>query len=77
MKKLIDRRKKITIDDLLGLSDINDVLSNIEQDKHSKMELISVWSTKDDKIAWSSNGITASRIIYLFEIVKRALLSDE
>ena len=77
MKKLIDRHKKITIGNLLNLDNINGVLSHIEKEKHIDMELIAIWTTKDKEIAWVTNGLTVSRIIYLSEVVKHALLSDE
>lgn len=73
----MDKRKKVTIDDLLNQDNVYGVLRCVEEDIYPDIDLLAIWSVKGDALRWSANGVPRSTIIGMLEQVKYAMLSGE
>jgi hypothetical protein len=66
-------KRKVTVDELLDRADIQEIkeeLQTLDTD-----ELLVIYS-QGEKISWRSN-MTISRLVYLIEVIKKALLEDD
>lgn len=66
-------RRKVTIDELIGLSDVGEVVDNILEDKSEIKELYAIW-TIEGEIRQSWCGLTPARRLWLLERVKHNLM---
>ncbi len=70
--------KRITVNDLLCRSDINEVLEDIEKDKPDMVSLFTIYECKDGSIGWHFNkGMSNLHAIGLLEQVKTWMVSPD
>ena len=71
-------KRKVTVDDLLELDDVNDVIQNIIANRFDIEELAVVYTLKNESgFHWHTNGMYDSRIMYMFESVKMDLFKPK
>jgi hypothetical protein len=68
-------KRKVTVDELLDLADIQDIVNEILAARDEINDLFVIY-TKGDQIYWMSNGMKLSRSVYLLEVAKKGLLSE-
>lgn len=69
-------KRKVTVDELLELDNINDLLTHINNVKADISELVIIYTTGTN-ILWNTAGTTASRLIYLLEHTKLLALNKD
>jgi hypothetical protein len=69
-------KRKVTIDELLELSDIQDILNDISEAKSDIEEIVVIY-TSGKNVHWIANGLLLSRILWLIETVKQGLLTEQ
>ena len=67
-------KRKVTIDDLLDVSDISEAAAELDKNKYELDEFFLI-TCKGDDVSWRGNA-RKSRTIYLMELVKKAILED-
>jgi len=67
-------KRKVTVDESLGLSDIQGILDDVPKGEID--ELLVIYTSKDS-FYWVANGISLSRVLWLIESVKHGLLGDK
>lgn len=71
-------KRKVTVDDLLGLDDVNDVIQGIIENRFDIDEVVVIYTLKkEDGFHWHTNGMYNSRLIYMFESIKQDLLNPK
>ncbi len=69
-------KRKVTIDELLGLDEIKDILDELLAENMS--EVIVIWSKEGEPFfSFRSNGIALSRLVYILESVKLSLFNGD
>ena len=63
------------MDELLGADEAQELLSEVAKD--DIQELVLIWTTGDDDIHYAMNGLRQSRVNWLLDSVKRAILNGE
>lgn len=63
-------KRKVTVDELLGLDNINKLISDLDKRKASIEEIIVIYTDSDNNIIWKALGLDFSRMLSLFEQVK-------
>ncbi len=69
-------KRKITVDELLGRQDITKILTETLEKRNDIDELLVIYTDNGKGINWCSSKAATSRLIYVMEIVKRALLDE-
>ena len=81
MKIKIGRRKTkqvITVEDILAWDDVNDVLAHLNKAKPDITALIAIYEDDKEDMHWRiTEGTQLSKVIYLLEVVRQELLTDE
>jgi len=67
-------KRKVTVDEILGLSDIQGILDDVPKGEID--ELLVIYTSKDS-FYWVANGISPSRVLWLIESMKHGLLGDK
>ena len=71
-------KRKVTVDDLLGADRVVDTLEEIYEERHDLDEFIIIHtSRKHSGIAYQTNGMAESRIIYFLEAAKYSILDGD
>uniref|UniRef100_A0A6M3KBY5 Uncharacterized protein n=1 Tax=viral metagenome TaxID=1070528 RepID=A0A6M3KBY5_9ZZZZ len=71
-------KRKVTVDDLLEVDEVNSVLKDIVDEKYDIDELIVIYSKKRcEGFTYITNGMHHSRIVYMFEAVKQTLFRGD
>jgi hypothetical protein len=68
-------KRKVTIEELLDLIDTHDAVDILLSEKDTLDELLVIY-TKEHEINWVTNGMTSSRMLWIIETVKTALLNE-
>ena len=73
----LPKKKKVTVNDLLATDSVNELLDSTVKKKDSFEDVIVIAVKKKDKsIIWDMTDMDLSRLIYLLETVKIAMLTD-
>ena len=67
-------KRKVSVDDLLGFDNINDLIAWVNEEKPNILEAVVILSL-DGQIAWKSTGLPLSRLIYLLKAVEHEELA--
>ena len=69
-------KRKVTIEEILDREEITDTFEDAISDKDAIGDLLIIWS--DGKsITWRTNDLSIGRIIYLMELIKNRILSED
>ncbi len=71
-------KRKVTIDDLLVLDTVKEIIGDLDADKSDIEELVVIFSKRNDKnFTFMINGLPESRVVYMCEMVKYTLLQGK
>ncbi len=71
-------KRKVTVDDLLGLDTIKNIISDLDAGKSNIDELLVIYSERDGTaFTYMVNGQAPSRIVYMLECIKRDVLENK
>ena len=68
-------KRKVTVEEILGYDDITQCISGIVEIKDSIDELL-ICYREGDAIHWQTSCMPLSRVIYMLEVTKNALLNE-
>ena len=76
--KRLDRlpKRKVTVDDLLGRSDLVDAMNEFVEERDNMEEFVGLW-VADGRILWITSNMSISRMNYLLDMCKQSLLEDK
>ena len=69
-------KRKVTIEELLDREETTDAFEDALAVKDDIGDLLIIWSD-DGHITWRTNGLKISRTIYLMELIKNRMLSED
>jgi len=73
----LPKKKKVTVNDLLTTDSVNELLDTTIRHKNGYEDVIVIAVRKKDKsIVWDMTDMDLSRLIYLLETVKIAMLTE-
>ncbi len=73
----LPKKKKVTVNDILTTDSVNELLDSTIKQKNGFEDVIIIATKKKDKsIIWDMTEMDLSRLIYLLETVKIAMLTD-
>lgn len=73
----LPKKKKVTVNDLLATDSVNELLDKTIRHKNGYEDVIVIAVRKKDKsIVWDMTDMDLSRLIYLLETVKIAMLTE-
>jgi hypothetical protein len=73
----LPKKKKVTVNDLLATDSVNELLESITKQKNSFDDVVVIAVKKNDKsIIWDMTEMDLSKLIYLLETVKVAMLTE-
>ena len=71
-------KRKVTVDDLLGLDTVKGIIGDLDADKADIDELVVIYSKRNGKnFTFMINGLPESRVVYMCEMVKYTLLKED
>lgn len=74
-KNYLDKRKKITVDDLLNKDSLNDAINKLLKARNKIEDLVIIWV--DDKEIRMVTSVPTRDPIHILERAKKILLEDE
>ena len=73
----IPRNKKVTINDLLGQNEVNQLLNDVIAEKGTIDGIVIIQQDREGRISWKKTGFTCLEVIGLLEQVKQWELDDD
>ena len=69
-------KRKVTIDDILDRGEIAAAVADTVEAAPNMDEFFAIY-VQGDEICWRHSGLRTSRLVYLLELVKKAILEAE
>ena len=69
-------KRKVTVGELLDQQDIANVVEEAAKVVNKADEMICIWA-EDGELKWITSGMPISRVVYIAEAMKRAVMDDD